>query len=103
VGLDGFESQTSQTSSHFFPIPSNPCVLGITEQALNDFIKEADLVSQGKGKKTRMETTDGAQHYFGRFHVSWCESRLRFSGKKPVPSLFTINLLPHHQKADMTV
>jgi hypothetical protein len=35
VGLDGFETQTSQTSSHFFPISSNPCVLGITEQALN--------------------------------------------------------------------
>jgi hypothetical protein len=34
--LDGFESQTSQTSSQFFPIPSNPCVLGITEQALNE-------------------------------------------------------------------
>jgi hypothetical protein len=33
--LDGFESQTSQTSSQFFPIPSNPCVLGITEQALS--------------------------------------------------------------------
>jgi hypothetical protein len=32
--LDGFESQTAQTSSQFFPIPSNPCVLGITEQAL---------------------------------------------------------------------
>jgi hypothetical protein len=32
--VDGFESQTSQISSHFFPIPSNPCVLGITEQAL---------------------------------------------------------------------
>jgi hypothetical protein len=29
-----FESQTSQTSSHFFPISSNPCVLGITEQTL---------------------------------------------------------------------
>jgi hypothetical protein len=37
VGLDGFESQTSQTSSQFFPIPSNPCVLGITEQALGGF------------------------------------------------------------------
>jgi hypothetical protein len=35
--LDGFESQTSQTSSQFFPIPSNPCVLGITEQALTEF------------------------------------------------------------------
>jgi hypothetical protein len=34
VGLDEFESQTSQTSSQFFPIPSNPCVLEITEQAL---------------------------------------------------------------------
>jgi hypothetical protein len=34
--LDGFESQTAQTSSQFFPIPSNPCVLGITEQTLND-------------------------------------------------------------------
>jgi hypothetical protein len=34
VGLDGFETQTSQNSSHFFPILSNPCVLGITEQAL---------------------------------------------------------------------
>jgi hypothetical protein len=33
--LDEFESQTSQTSSQFFPIPSNPCVLGITEQALS--------------------------------------------------------------------
>jgi hypothetical protein len=32
--LDGFESQISQTSSQFFPISSNPCVLGITEQAL---------------------------------------------------------------------
>jgi protein-arginine kinase len=39
VGLDGFETQTSQTSSHFFPIPSNPCVLGITEQALKKFWK----------------------------------------------------------------
>jgi hypothetical protein len=35
--LDGFESQTSQISSQFFPIPSNPCVLGITEQALKKF------------------------------------------------------------------
>jgi hypothetical protein len=32
--LDEFKSQTSQTSSHFFPISSNTCVLGITEQAL---------------------------------------------------------------------
>jgi hypothetical protein len=32
--LDEFESQTTQTSSHFFSIPSNPCVSGITEQAL---------------------------------------------------------------------
>jgi hypothetical protein len=32
--LDGFESQVSQTYSQFFPIQSNPCVLGITEQAL---------------------------------------------------------------------
>jgi hypothetical protein len=36
--LDGFETQTSQTSSHFFPIPSNPCVLGITEQALTLYV-----------------------------------------------------------------
>jgi hypothetical protein len=36
--LDGFESQTAQTSSQFFPIPSNPCVLGITEQALIRFL-----------------------------------------------------------------
>jgi hypothetical protein len=36
VGLDGFESHTSQTSSQFFPIPSNPYVLGITEQALKE-------------------------------------------------------------------
>jgi hypothetical protein len=42
--LDGFESQTSQTSSQFFPIPSNPCVLGITEQALN-------VVSKGISKR----------------------------------------------------
>jgi hypothetical protein len=41
----------------------------------------------GKGKKTSMETTDGVQRCFGRFHASWCESRLRFSGEKPVPSL----------------
>jgi hypothetical protein len=34
VRLDEFEFQTSQTSSQFFPIPSNPCVLWITEQAL---------------------------------------------------------------------
>jgi hypothetical protein len=34
VVLDGFESQTSQTPSQFFPISSNPYVLGITEQAL---------------------------------------------------------------------
>jgi hypothetical protein len=32
--LDEFETQTSQTSSQFFPIPSKPCILGITEQAL---------------------------------------------------------------------
>jgi hypothetical protein len=37
VGLDGFETQTNQISSQFFPIPSNPCVLGITEQALRWF------------------------------------------------------------------
>jgi hypothetical protein len=40
--LDGFESQTAQTSSQFFPIPSNPCVLGITEQALNLFSRWQD-------------------------------------------------------------
>jgi hypothetical protein len=34
VGLNEFEFQTSQTSSQFFPISSNPYVLGITEQAL---------------------------------------------------------------------
>jgi hypothetical protein len=44
VGLDEFESQTSQTSSSFFPIPSNPCVLGITEQGLIG----TSLVSQTK-------------------------------------------------------
>jgi hypothetical protein len=41
--LDGFESHTSQTSSHFFPIPSNPCVLGITEQALRACSLELEL------------------------------------------------------------
>jgi hypothetical protein len=35
VGLDGFQSQTSQNLSQFFPIPSNPHGIGITEQALN--------------------------------------------------------------------
>jgi hypothetical protein len=39
VGLDGFESQTSQISSQFFPISFNPCVLGITEQALSGVIR----------------------------------------------------------------
>jgi hypothetical protein len=34
VGLGGFKSQASQSSSKFFPIPSNPCIIGITEQAL---------------------------------------------------------------------
>jgi hypothetical protein len=34
VGLDGFKSRTSQNPSYFFPIPSNPHVTGITEQAL---------------------------------------------------------------------
>jgi hypothetical protein len=34
VGLDGFQSQTSQNLSQFFPIPSNPYGIGITEQAL---------------------------------------------------------------------
>jgi hypothetical protein len=34
VGLDGFQSQTSQNLSQFFPIPSNPHGIGITEQAL---------------------------------------------------------------------
>jgi hypothetical protein len=38
MGLDGFESQISQTSSQFFPIPSNPCVLGITEQAPTGYL-----------------------------------------------------------------
>jgi hypothetical protein len=35
VGLDRFQSQTSQNLSQFFPIPSNPHGIGITEQALN--------------------------------------------------------------------
>jgi hypothetical protein len=30
--LGGFKSQTSQSSSKFFPIPSNPYIMGITEQ-----------------------------------------------------------------------
>jgi hypothetical protein len=34
VGLDEFQSQTSQNLSQFFPIPSNPHEIGITEQAL---------------------------------------------------------------------
>jgi hypothetical protein len=35
VGLVGIKSQASQNSSKFFPISSNPCIIGITEQALN--------------------------------------------------------------------
>jgi hypothetical protein len=35
--LDGFQSQTSQNLSQFFPIPSNPHGIGITEQALKKF------------------------------------------------------------------
>jgi hypothetical protein len=35
VGLDGFQSQTSQNLSQFFPIPSNPYGIGITEQTLS--------------------------------------------------------------------
>jgi hypothetical protein len=41
--LDEFETQTSQTSSHFFSIPSNPCVLEITEQALNIRVSKVAL------------------------------------------------------------
>jgi hypothetical protein len=37
VGLGGIKSQASQSSSKFFPIPSNPYILGITEQALKGF------------------------------------------------------------------
>jgi hypothetical protein len=38
VGLDGFQSQTSQNLSQFFPIPSNPHRIGITEQALKRLV-----------------------------------------------------------------
>jgi hypothetical protein len=34
VGLSGFKSQTSQNLSYFFPIPSYPYGIGITEQGL---------------------------------------------------------------------
>jgi hypothetical protein len=36
--LDGFQSQTSQNLSQFFPIPSNPHGIGITEQALTGLL-----------------------------------------------------------------
>jgi hypothetical protein len=39
VELDGFQSQTSQNLSQFFPIPSNPHGIGITEQALMEFTR----------------------------------------------------------------
>jgi hypothetical protein len=42
VGLDGFQSQTSQNLSQFFPIPSNPYGIGITEQALT--VERAKIV-----------------------------------------------------------
>jgi hypothetical protein len=38
VGLSGFQSRTSPNLSYFFPIPSNPHAIGITEQALMGWI-----------------------------------------------------------------
>jgi hypothetical protein len=38
VRLGGFKSQTSQSYSNFFPILSNPYIMGITEQGLNDHV-----------------------------------------------------------------
>ena len=52
-----------------------------------DDTPKADFVFKVKGKKTSMEISDGGQCFFGRFHATWCESRLRFLGEKPVPSL----------------
>jgi hypothetical protein len=40
VGLDEFQSQTSQNRLQFFPIPSNPHGIGITEQALTVLLVE---------------------------------------------------------------
>jgi hypothetical protein len=36
VRLGGFQSQASQSFSKFFPISSNPCIIGITEQGLTE-------------------------------------------------------------------
>jgi hypothetical protein len=75
AGLDWFESQTSQTSSQFFAISSNPCVLGITEQALSmhargvrDFPRDGvdglmrcrrDVRAQATSTKLRDRSTTG--------------------------------------------
>jgi hypothetical protein len=44
--LDEFKSQASQSSSKFFPISFNPCIMGITEQGLNQPL--AFLVAVGE-------------------------------------------------------
>jgi hypothetical protein len=47
VGLDEFQSQTSQNLSQFFPIPSNPHGIGITEQALKRITLKTNIKTLG--------------------------------------------------------
>jgi hypothetical protein len=63
--LDGFETQTSQTSSHFFPILSNPCVLGITEQALNILLHTTSLMQLPHRSRVFINSKF-VQHQFGK-------------------------------------
>jgi hypothetical protein len=63
----------------------------------------AGATDRGEGEENEDGNHRQGSTLFSSFPVSWRESRLGFSGEKPVPSLSTINLLPHHKKTDMVV
>jgi hypothetical protein len=71
----GLNPKQSQTSSQFFPIPSNPCVLGITEQALKELRWEkANGFHRDSGRASRADRhplNAAATQTLGLLRIRW--------------------------------
>jgi hypothetical protein len=83
--LDGFQSQTSQNLLQFFPIPSNPHGIGITEQALRGARKLPELLRPwefGPGSSSPSKISGSASRSFSVLAVTDARC-LSVHGRRP--------------------